>query len=100
MYELYDSTRADKKFMVITPNGKKIHFGADGYEDFTIHHDEDRKKRYISRHQNNEDWSINGINTAGFWSRWLLWNKPTIKASINDISDKFNIVIEYDSHHD
>jgi len=86
--------------MIITPNGKKIHFGANGYEDFTMHHDENRKERYISRHQNNEDWSINGINTAGFWSRWLLWNKPTIKASINDISHNFDIDIEYDSHHD
>jgi hypothetical protein len=27
MYKLYDSTRKDKKFMVITPNGKTIYFG-------------------------------------------------------------------------
>jgi hypothetical protein len=100
MYHLYDSTRGDKKFMVITPEGRKIHFGANGYEDFTTHRDENRKQSYISRHQVNENWDITGIDTAGFWSRWLLWNKPTIKESIDDITYRFNINIEYDSHHD
>lgn len=100
MYHLYDSTRADKKFMIVTPSGHKVHFGATGYEDFTIHKDEERKQRYISRHQHNEDWNISGINTAGFWSRWVLWNKPTIKQSINDITNQFNVDIEYDIRHD
>lgn len=99
MYKLYDSTRADKKFMVITPSGHKVHFGATGYEDFTTHHDEQRKERYIARHQHNEDWTSTGLETAGFWSRWLLWNKPTIVESINDIDHNFGIAIEYDSHH-
>lgn len=100
MYKLYDSTRADKKFMVITPSNRKIHFGAAGYSDYTIHKDEERKQRYISRHQKNEDWTESGLNTAGFWARYLLWNKPTIAESINDIDQRFNIEIEYDSHHD
>ncbi len=99
MYKLYDSTRADKKFMVITPSGKKIHFGASGYDDFSIHKDESRKQRYIARHQKNEDWTISGIDSAGFWARYLLWNKATIKQSIDDIYDRFNITIEYDSYH-
>lgn len=100
MYKLYDSTRADKKFMVITPSGKKIHFGAAGYSDFPQHLDEQRKERYIARHEKNENWELSGIDTPGFWARWLLWNKPTIVESINDIDKRFNIVIEYDSHHD
>lgn len=100
MYKLYDSTRADKKFMIVTPTGKKVHFGANGYEDFSMHKDEQRKERYIARHQHNEDWTATGMNTAGFWSRWLLWNKSTIVQSIHDIDNRFNIVIEYDSHHD
>ena len=99
MYKLYDSTRADKKFMVITESGKKIHFGQLGYSDFTIHKDEARKERYIARHQKNEDWTISGIDTAGFWARWVLWNKLTIQQSILDIDQRFNIEIEYDSHH-
>jgi len=100
MYKLYDSTRVDKKFMVITPSGHKIHFGASGYSDFPHHKDEERKQRYITRHEKNEDWTITGIDTPGFWARWLLWNKPTIQQSILDIDQKFNIEIEYDAHHD
>ena len=60
--------------------------------DFTIHKDEARKQRYINRHKNgNENWNKSGIDTAGFWSRWLLWNLPTIKTSYEDIKRKFNI---------
>ena len=83
------STRKGKKFMVTFEDGKKIHFGADGSADYTIHKDPKRKERYIKRHQKNENW--NDPRTAGFWSRWLLWNKPTIRGSKIDISRKFNI---------
>jgi len=74
--------------------GKKtIHFGAKDYSDYTIHKDPDRKQRYIDRHKENEDWTKSGIDTAGFWSRWLLWNEPTLKDSIKEIEDKFGIKI-------
>ncbi len=33
----------------------QVYFGAAGYPDFTIHKDEERKSRYIKRH-NNEKW--------------------------------------------
>ena len=59
--------------------------------DFTIHKDEKRKQRYINRHRNNETWSKSGIDTAGVWSRWLLWNKPTINESYQNIKTKFLI---------
>jgi hypothetical protein len=64
---------------------KKFNFGASGYSDFKIHKDEARKQRYINRHKNNENWSKSGIDTAGWWSRWLLWNLPSISASYQDI---------------
>jgi hypothetical protein len=100
MFQLAKSTRSDKKFMVKTPDGKTVHFGASGYDDFTIHKDEQRKQRYISRHQSNENWYISGVDTAGFWSRWLLWNKPTIKESLDDIRNTFQINVKYDSEGD
>lgn len=99
MHKLHNSTRSGKKFMVITPSGKVVHFGAKGYSDFTKHKNEERKQRYISRHQKNEKWTRTGLDTAGFWARWLLWNKPTIIESISDINNRFNIIIEYDSRH-
>jgi L-rhamnose mutarotase len=68
---------------------KIIKFGEAGAEDYTIHKDDERKKLYISRHEKNENWTKTGIATAGFWSRWLLWNKKTINASLNDIKKTF-----------
>ena len=59
--------------------------------DFTIHKDEARKQRYINRHKKNENFTISGKDTAGFWSRWLLWNKPTIKESYSDIKKRLKI---------
>ena len=63
-------------------------FGASGYSDFTIHKDPERKNRYIERHKKNENW--NNPETAGYLSRFILWNKPTIKESINDINKNNN----------
>ena len=81
---------SSKKYYIITNDNKKVYFGAAGYSDFTIHKDEERKLRYIKRH-NNENWSKSGINSAGFWSKHLLWNLPTISASYQDIKKRFNI---------
>ena len=85
-YPAYDGKH---KYYILTESDKKIYFGAAGYSDFTKHKDEERKMRYINRHKNNENWNKSGINTAGFWSRWLLWNKPTINASYEDIKKRF-----------
>jgi hypothetical protein len=86
------STRATKKFMVEV-EGKIIHFGARGYEDYTTHKDVERMKRYIRRHRAMENWSKSGIKTAGFWSKWLLWTKPNLRDAIKHIESKFNITI-------
>ena len=90
-YYPYKSDKPNKKYYIITNNNKKVYFGASGYSDFTIHKDEARKQRYINRHQNNEGWSKSGIDTSGFWSRWILWHLPTIKESYQDIKKRFNI---------
>ena len=68
---------------------KKISFGASGYSDFTKHGDTDRKDRYIARHKKNKDWGASGAKAAGFYSKHVLWNKPTLKASTDDIKKRF-----------
>ena len=91
-----DKPNSTKKYLaVIQDNGKikKVRFGAKTYQDYTIHKDQVRKNAYISRHKKNEDW--NNIKTAGFWSKNLLWNKPTIKESIEDIEKRFGVHILY-----
>ena len=91
LYHPYKSDKPGKKYYIITNSGKKVYFGQASASDFTHHRDEQRKQRYIDRHKSNETWSKSGIDTAGFWSRWLLWNKPTIKESYENIKIKFHI---------
>ena len=77
----------NKKYDAVIDDKKTIPFGAKGMSDYTQHKDDVRKQRYIKRHQKNEDW--NNYNTAGFWSRWILWNKQTITESVRDTNNKF-----------
>ena len=57
------------------------------HSDFTLHRDEERKQRYINRHEKRERWS--DPRTAGYYSRWLLWNRAKLKESVDDL-DKRN----------
>lgn len=91
-YYLSKSDKPSKKYKVFN-GSKNIYFGASGYSDYTKHKNGDRKERYLSRHAPREDWDISGIDTAGFWSRWILWNKPTIRYSIADTERRFGIRI-------
>ena len=86
------STKADKKLMAVfinmnTEKTKTVYFGSAGFDDFTTTKDKEKKIRYLARHRPREDWD-NPI-TAGALSRWVLWNKPTIKASIADYKKRF-----------
>ena len=90
------SEKPNKKFEARIDDRKSIHFGAKSYEDYTIHKDPTRKERYIDRHSKNEDW--NNPLTAGFYSRWILWNRPTITESVRDTNRRFpNLNIIYKS---
>lgn len=69
---------------------KTTHFGAAGYEDYTTHKDPERKARYLERHgRGREDWD--DPTTPGALSRWILWNKPTLRASIEDFKRRFRL---------
>ena len=72
-----------------TGRTKTTHFGAVGYSDFTKHKDEERKKKYIARHKTKEN--FNDYTSAGSLSKNILWNKPTLKASIADYKKKFKL---------
>lgn len=83
------STRKGKKYMATFDDETVTHFGADGYSDFTKHGDEERKKRYIARHGAQE--SFTDPKSASTLARFILWNKPTISASIQDYKKRFNV---------
>lgn len=78
---------------LVNEEGRERHvdFGATGYEDYTQHQDPKRKALYMLRHKAREDWSKSGVFTAGFWSRWLLWNRSSIRASLQDVKSRFGL---------
>ena len=91
--EIRPSTSKGKKMMAVFHEGGKrvrtVHFGAAGMSDFTKHGDEQRKQNYLSRHRANEDWT--DPYSAGALSRYILWNKTTLSASIADYKKRFGL---------
>jgi len=72
-------------------DGKEIHtkFGATGYNDFLMTGDVKRRDAYKSRHV--KDLETNDPTKAGFLSYYILWNKPSLAASIADYKRRFNL---------
>ena len=71
---------------------RTTHFGDSSMKDYTTHPKairEDRKKAYLSRHRANEDWT--DVTSAGALSRYILWNKSSISASLEDYKRRFNL---------
>jgi hypothetical protein len=111
---LIKSPNPQKKFRAILEDGREVDFGGRGYSDYTIHQDPMRMRLYVQRHGGNvpvgdqgvhkrmltvrrsdkEKWNRNGIATAGFWSRWLLWSQPSLPSAKKYMSRQFGIRFE------
>ena len=92
------STNSKKKYMAVFTDSpsftkKTVHFGSAGMSDFTKNKDEERKQRYLDRHRKNENWD--SPTTAGSLSRYVLWNLPTLRASIKDYKRRFKLMLSY-----
>ena len=88
------STRQGKKMVAVfydemKKKVKTTHFGAVGYEDYTTHGDLQRKMNYLERHEKRENW--NDYMSSGSLSRWILWGKPSLSASIEEYMRKFKL---------
>jgi len=79
------------KYVAAFEDGTLVWFGHRDYSDFTLHRDEARRRRYLARHRARENWTASGIRTAGFWSRWILWHRPTIVQAKRTVSKRFGI---------
>jgi hypothetical protein len=95
LYHIYVSTNKDKKFDIYIKNPQthrinKISFGAKGYEDYTMHHDKNRRDRYRLRHKHDH---ITDPTSSGFWSYWILWGSSTdSNLNIKLTLSKFKLV--------
>ena len=67
------STRKNKKFMIMNPDNKYVHFGDKRYEDFTQHKNKDRQQNYLKRSSNiksnwkNNKYSPNNLSMNILW---------------------------------
>ncbi len=85
--------KGDKKkyAAIFEKNGKEYirKFGAAGMSDFTIHRDIKRRERYISRHK--KDLQTNDPMRPGYLSMYILWNKPSLQASVSDFKRRLTV---------
>ena len=104
--EIKPSSAKNKKWTaVFYKNGKKIktsNFGAKGSKDYTIYYKEDGKKKanerkdlYYGRHfkREAEKWKSEPMSPAAL-SKYILWNKPTLKESINSYLKTFKLKLK------
>ena len=75
---------------------KTVKFGAKGYNDYTIYYKKDGKNKademkdaYLARHKVSENWD--DFTSPGSLSRWILWNKPSVKESLVDYIKRFKL---------
>ena len=59
----------------------------------TAFKDPERKKAYLARHKANENWKDK--ESAGFWSRYLLWSKPSLQEAARALRSKgLNVTLQ------
>jgi hypothetical protein len=64
------STRKTKKYMLLKPDGKWVHFGQYGMEDYTKHRNAMRREAFRTR---NHKWAYSDPLTSSYLSFFLLW---------------------------
>ena len=86
------SPKLEKKWRATFTEGvssRSVDFGQKGYSDYTKHKDALRMTRYLMRHRRmRENWGFSGRYSAGFWSRWLLWSKPSLQGALSVVRRK------------
>ena len=67
------SSRKNKKYMIISEDGTRSHFGDINYQDFTKHQDKNRQLRYLTRanairgNWKNDMYSPNNLSIHVLW---------------------------------
>ena len=105
LIRIVKSSNSAKKWtaiFMVDDKEKKVDFGASGYRDYTLINNKDSKfylpkildrnvvkASYIRRHEKNENWD--NFLTAGALSRFILWNKKSLNASIRDFKRRFKV---------
>ena len=88
---LVPSPNPEKKLRAVftDPDGTETHtdFGQRGAMDYTLTKDKLRRAAYRMRHR--KDLQTRDPTRAGFLSYYILWNLPTVEASLKDYKRRF-----------
>lgn len=88
------SSLKNKKMKAIFKDNDKIktiHFGAAGMSDYTKHKDNQRRDNFKKRFNKLIEKNKNNPFSPMTLSNLILWNKPTLEASIRDFKNRFNL---------
>ena len=88
------SDKSEKKFKAVftKPDGKTktIHFGSSPHQDYTQHHDKNRRTLYRQRHE--KDLKGDPMR-AGYLSYYILWgNSTNIQTNIRTFKKQFGFI--------
>ena len=93
LLKVVKSDRPGKKWKAVFDNDgrtKTTHFGAAGMQDYTQHHDKERRERYRERHK--KDLETGDPTKAGFLSYYVLWGDSTsFDANLSAYRRKFGL---------
>jgi len=88
LLKITKSPNKKKKWRAHFDSGKHTDFGSAGMEDYTQHHDKERRRRYLIRHE--KDLLTKDPTRAGFLSFYILWGPHTdFKKNVLHYKHKF-----------
>lgn len=96
LHSIVPSLSTTHKYIATLRHGDRevaVRFGVKGYGDYISYYKQDpvlaekKKAAYIARHAPREDWT--DPFKAGTLARFILWNQPTLRASIADFRRRF-----------
>ena len=82
------SENKNNKYKAVIDGKKTVHFGHSQYQDFTTHNDSKRRDNYIAR-TSKQDHSKENIASPAWMSRFILWEKPTLKGAVESANKKY-----------
>lgn len=94
LLRLEKSPRPEKKWRAVfeSDSGRITHtdFGDASAQDYTQHHDKERREAYRSRHA--KDLETNDPTRAGYLSYYILWGDyKSIRSNLDAFKRKFNL---------
>ena len=94
LLKVVKSPKSGKKWRAVfkseSGREKSVDFGAAGMEDYTQHHDKERRRLYRERHR--KDLTTDDPTRAGYLSYYILWGDSTdVGTNIRSYKKRFGL---------